>query len=237
MLKLRKSKDRGTTDSFWLESKHSFSFGDYDDPAHMGFGTLRVINEDWIRASSGFGLHPHRDMEILTYVLSGSLEHKDTLGTGSLILPGDVQRMSAGTGISHSERNPSKDTPLHLLQIWILPETKGLPPSYEQRNFLDKRAKGRLTLLASSDGREDSLTLHQDVFLYVLDLGENQSFSSALAEGRMAWVQVANGSVTLNGQPLTQGDGAALTDEKALIFQAGEEGAEILIFDLSSGDF
>jgi quercetin 2,3-dioxygenase len=237
MLKLRKSEDRGTTGSFWLESQHTFSFGDYYDPAHMGFGALRVINEDWIKASSGFGLHPHRDMEILTYVLSGSLEHKDTIGTSSLILPGDVQCMSAGTGISHSERNSSKNTPLHLLQIWILPETLGLPPSYEQKNFLEKREKGPLTLLASPDGREDSLILHQDVSLYILDLGKNQLFSYALAKGRMAWVQMARGSVALNGQPLTQGDGAALTDEKDLVFQAGEKGAEILIFDLLKSDF
>jgi len=237
MLKLRKSEDRGTTEFFWLESKHSFSFGEYHDPSHMGFGSLRVINEDKIKPDSGFGLHPHRNMEILTYVLSGTLTHKDSLGTGSGILEGDVQRMSAGTGISHSEHNLQKDDTLHLLQIWILPEKEGLPPSYEQKNFTQERGMGKLTLLASRDGRENSLTIHQDVSLYVLDLEAGQSFSYALESSRMAWVQVARGSVTLNEQLLNQGDGAAITHEKSLAFQAGDQGAEILIFDLSSSDF
>ncbi len=237
MLKLRKSEDRGTTEFFWLESKHSFSFGDYYDPAHMGFGALRVINEDKVKPDAGFDLHPHRNMEILTYVLSGALTHKDTLGTGSRILAGDVQRMSAGTGISHSEHNSQKDDTLHLLQIWILPEKEGMSPSYEQKNFTKERGMGKLTLLASREGHKGSLTLHQDVSLFVLDLNKGQSFAYALEEKRMAWVQVASGSVDLNGQSLMQGDGAALTHEKALTFQAGEEGAEILIFDLSSSDF
>lgn len=232
MLTLRKSEDRGTTEFFWLDSKHSFSFGEYHDPSHMGFGALRVINEDKIKPDSGFGLHPHRNMEILTYVLSGTLTHKDTLGTGSSILEGDVQRMSAGAGISHSEHNLQKDDTLHLLQIWILPEKEGLLPSYEQKNFTQERGMGKLTLLASRDGREKSLTVHQDVSLYVLDLDRGQSFSYALESSRMAWVQVARGTTILKGQPLNQGDGAAITHEKALAFQAGDEGAEVLIFDL-----
>lgn len=232
MLKLRKSKDRGTTEFFWLDSKHSFSFGEYYDPAHMGFGVLRVINEDKVKPESGFGLHPHRNMEILTYVLSGTLKHKDTLGNGSNILAGDVQRMSAGTGISHSEHNLSRDEMLHLLQIWILPEKEGLPPSYEQKNFTKERGMGKLTLLASREGHKGSLIIHQDVSLYVLDLETDQSFTYELEENRMAWVQIASGNVVLNGQTLSQGDGAAVIREKTLIFQSGEEDAEILLFDL-----
>jgi redox-sensitive bicupin YhaK (pirin superfamily) len=233
MIKIRKSEDRGTTQLDWLDSKHTFSFGDYYDPEHMGFGALRVINEDKVNPSGGFGTHPHRDMEILTYVLEGELEHKDTLGTGSIIKPGDVQRMSAGTGIYHSEYNASKDAPVHLLQIWIIPESKGLTPSYEQKDFTARRKSGELTLLASRDGYRDSLSIHQDVSLYVLDLVPGQSFKYVLKDDRMAWLQVARGSVSFNGQHITQGDGATLSDKQTLEFQA-QENAEILIFDLSS---
>lgn len=236
MIRLRKAEERGKTQFDWLDSRHTFSFADYFDLEQMGFGALRVINEDKVDPARGFDTHSHRDMEILTYVLEGELEHKDTLGTGSIIIPGDVQRMTAGTGISHSESNPLGDAPVHLLQIWILPEKKGLPPSYEQKNFLEKRKPGKLTLLASNDGRDDSLTIHQDVSLYVLDLNPGQSFTYDLAKGRIIWVQMARGSAVLNGQALEQGDGAAVNDEKTLEFRA-EEKAEILIFDLSNDVF
>jgi len=232
MITLRKSEERGRTKLDWLDSKHSFSFGNYFDLGHMGFGTLRVINEDMVNAAAGFDTHPHRDMEILTYVLEGELEHKDTLGTGSIIVPGDVQRMSAGTGIMHSESNPLSDTPVHLLQIWIIPEKEGFPPSYEQKNFTKNRKPGKLTLVASHNGKDDSLTIHQDVSLYVLDLNTGKSFSYELAKDRMAWVQMARGKARLNGQLLEQGDGAAIIDEKTLEFKA-EDKAEILIFDLT----
>lgn len=231
MITIRKSADRGTTKLDWLDSKHTFSFGDYYDLNHMGFGVLRVINEDRVNPAGGFGTHPHRDMEILTYVLEGSLEHKDTLGTGSVIRPGDVQRMSAGTGIAHSEYNPSKESPVHLLQIWIIPEKKGLPPSYEQKNFTAFRKPGNLTLVASPEGDKGSLSLHQNVSLYVLDLAPGKVFKYTLEQDRMAWLQIARGEVLLNGQHLRQGDGAAVSQEKILELQAQEK-AEILIFDL-----
>ncbi|MFO1242206.1 MAG: pirin family protein [Rickettsiales bacterium] len=233
MIHLRKSDDRGQAKIGWLDSKHTFSFGNYYDPENMGFGALRVINEDIVDAAAGFPTHPHRDMEIITYVMNGALEHKDSLGTGSRIVPGDVQRMSAGTGIFHSEFNPMLDEPAHLLQIWIIPNKDGLNPSYEQKNFSEKRKPGTLTLLVSPDGRDGSLTMHQDAFLYVLDLNKDQAQDVKLDEGRMAWVQVAKGSASLNGQALEQGDGAAVTKEKLLSFTAGET-SEILIFDLAS---
>lgn len=219
MITIRKSEDRGTNKLDWLDSKYTFSFADYDDPEHMGFGALRVINEDRVAPAAGFGTHPHREMEILTYVLEGALEHKDTLGTGSIIMPGDVQRMSAGTGIAHSEYNPSKDRQVHLLQIWIIPEKRGLTPSYEQKNFTAVRKPGSLTLVASKGGDKGSLTIHQDVFIYVLDLAPEQSFTYELKEGRMAWLQIARGDVFLNEQPLKQGDGVAISHEKELALQ------------------
>jgi hypothetical protein len=231
MITLRKSEDRGTIKLNWLDSKHTFSFGDYYDPNHMGFGFLRVINEDRVMPADGFGTHPHDNMEILTYVLEGALEHKDTLGTGSIIRPGDVQRMSAGTGIFHSEYNPSKERPVHLLQIWILPEAKGLKPSYEQKNFTAIRKPGNLTLIASRNGNEGSLTIHQDAYLYVLDLAPNQSFSYELEKDRMVWLQVALGDLLINGQPIKQGDGVAISHEEKLEFLA-KKTAEILIFNL-----
>lgn len=231
MITLRKSEDRGTTEQYWLESKHTFSFGDYYDPNYMGFGVLRVINEDRIKPAAGFGTHPHANMEILTYVLEGALEHQDTLGTGSIIRAGDVQRTSAGTGIAHSEHNPEQDSQVHLLQIWILPETKGLQPSYEQKNFTKIRKPGNLTLVASRRGDKGSLMIHQDIFLYVLDLEPNQSFRYTLEEDRMAWLQIARGDLLLNGQHLKQGDGLAVSYEKELELKA-EGTAEILIFNL-----
>lgn len=231
MLKLRKPTERGTTQLDWLDSQHTFSFGDYYDPEHRGFSVLRVINEDKVAPIAGFDTHPHRDMEIITYVLEGTLEHQDTLGTSSIIKPGDVQRMSAGTGIMHSEYNPLNNTHVHLLQIWIIPDRKGLPPSYEQKNFTKKRKPGNLTLLASHDGKDDSLTIHQDAFFFVLDLDSGQSFAYAAIERRKVWVQIARGSTLLNGKSLVQGDGAALTDEKTLKFEAKEK-TEVLIFDL-----
>lgn len=231
MITIRKSEDRGRTKLNWLDSKHSFSFGEYYDPHHMGFSVLRVINEDMVYPSSGFGTHSHRDMEIITYVLEGALEHKDSFNTGSVIRPGDVQRMSAGTGIAHSEYNPSADAPVHFLQIWIIPEKQGLPPSYEQKNFTTARKPNTLTLLASRGGDNTSLTIHQDVSLYVLDLEAEKSFSYRLEINRLAWVQIAQGEILLNGQLLRQGDGAAVSQEKELELLAQEK-AEVLIFDL-----
>jgi redox-sensitive bicupin YhaK (pirin superfamily) len=233
MIRIRKSEDRGPTNIGWLDSKHSFSFGHYRDNNHMGFGALRVINEDKVKAGMGFGKHPHSDMEIISYVLEGVLEHKDSLGTGSMIVAGDVQRMSAGTGITHSEANPLDDKEVHFLQIWIMPEKDDLTPGYEQKNFTGKRAAGKLTLVGSPDGREGSLTIHQDVLMYVLDLDAGGSLDYLLEEGRMVWVQVARGNATLNGMLLKQGDGAAIAQEKLLTFKVDGK-AEVLIFDLNS---
>jgi redox-sensitive bicupin YhaK (pirin superfamily) len=233
MITLRKSDARGAFKIDWLDSKHTFSFGEYHDPEHVHFSDLRVINEDIVAPGGGFQTHPHRDMEIITYVMKGALEHKDSLGTGSQIVPGDVQRMSAGTGILHSEFNPNSDQPVHLLQIWILPQIKGIKPSYAQKNFSDKRKAGQLTLLVSKDGHDDSLTLNQDASLYVLDLNPGQSFEYKPRAGRSGWIQVARGSVSINGQKLEQGDGAAIEDEALLQFTASEK-AEILIFDLAA---
>lgn len=233
MLTLRKSAERGAANYDWLDTKHTFSFATYRDPNHMGFSDLRVINEDIVAPDTGFETHPHKDMEIITYVLSGELSHKDSLGNGSTILPGDVQRMSAGTGILHSEFNSSPDKPVHLLQIWILPEKKGIAPSYAQENFTEKRAPGKLTLLVSKDGREESLTMNQDASLYVLDLDAGQSFDYQPKAGRKGWIQMARGSAALNGITLEQGDGVALDGEKSLQFKAQEK-AEILVFDLAA---
>lgn len=233
MIKVRKSEDRGSTKIDWLDSKHSFSFGNYYDLDYMGFGALRVINEDKVKPAAGFGAHPHSNMEIISYVLEGALSHKDSLGTGSIIVPGDVQRMSAGTGITHSEFNPQNDKSVHFLQIWIIPEKDGIPPSYQQKSFTHKRKPGHLTLVASREGRSESLTVHQDVNIYVLDLDSSvQEFSYPLKEGRMAWVQMARGDAIVNGYPLKQGDGAAISREENMTF-ATETKAEILIFDLN----
>lgn len=233
MMRIRKSEDRGPTRMGWLDSKHTFSFGRYRDMEHMGFGALRVINEDTVKAGTGFSAHPHHDMEIITYVLEGALEHKDSLGNGSVIVPGDVQRMTAGTGIVHSEKNALHNAPVHLLQIWIIPENDGLAPGYEQKNFSQQRAPGTLTLVGSQDGRQGSLTIHQDVSLYVLDLDAGQSYAYPLREGRMVWLQMARGSALLGGTMLEQGDGAALGSEQTVAIKATEK-SEILIFDLSN---
>jgi len=228
---VRRADDRGVAKRGWLDSRHTFSFGDYQDPDHMGFGTLRVINEDVIQPGKGFGTHGHQDMEIVTYILDGALEHKDSMGNGAVLRPGEVQRMSAGTGIEHSEFNPSPTDPVHLLQIWILPERNGLEPGYEQKSFPDDERRGTLRLVGARDGRHGAVTIHQDVDLYATILEDSAEVTHALRPGRKAWVQVARGTVGLNGQPLAQGDGAAVSDEATLTF-TGTPDAEVLLFDM-----
>jgi redox-sensitive bicupin YhaK (pirin superfamily) len=232
MINIRRSDERGGGNHGWLNTQHTFSFDSYHDPRFMGFRSLRVINEDWVEAGQGFPMHPHRDMEIITYVLEGALEHKDSLGTGSVIRPGDGQRMSAGSGIRHSEANSSKTEPVHLLQIWILPERRGLDPSYEQKAFPAEEKRGQLRLIAAPDGKDGSVTIHQDAKLYVSLLEPGQEVKHELGKGRYAWLQVAKGAVELNGTPLTQGDGAAVSDEQKLTIK-GAKDAEILLFDLA----
>jgi redox-sensitive bicupin YhaK (pirin superfamily) len=232
MITIRPAKERGRTAIDWLDSWHSFSFGDYYDPDHMGFRSLRVINDDRVAPGSGFGMHPHRDMEIVTYVLDGSLQHRDSLGTGSVIRPGEVQRMSAGTGILHSEYNPSPTEAVRLLQIWLLPERRGLKPGYEQRDFPAAQRQGRLRLVASPDGRDESVTIHQDADIHAALLGPGDRVAHRLRPGRHAWLQVARGSVTLNGKPLREGDGAAVSDEPGVEI-AAEGPGEVLLFDLA----
>ncbi len=230
MITLRKASDRGLTKIDWLNSRHTFSFGDYYDPKEMGFSVLRVINDDWIGAAKGFGTHPHRDMEIITYVLKGAVEHRDSLGTRSVIPAGDVQRMTAGTGIQHSEFNPSAEEPLHLLQIWILPEAAGIKPGYEQKT-LGERTKGKLALVASHAGGDGALKIHQDTDLYIGALGAGQSAEKEISKGRSGYVHVARGKLELNGIALGEGDGAKITEESLLKFAAPED-AEVLLFDL-----
>lgn len=230
-IKIRRGKDRGAANFGWLDSKHSFSFGHYHDPRHMGFGPLRVINEDRIAPGGGFPTHPHSDMEIISYVLDGALEHKDSMGTGSVIRAGDVQRMSAGTGVRHSEYNASKTAANHFLQIWILPERRGIAPSYEQKSFAASDKAGQLRLIGSRDGREGSITIHQDVDLYAARLASGNSVSHALSRGRGAWVQVTAGSVLLDGERLQAGDGAAIEQAGTLRLE-GVEDAEVLLFDM-----
>ena len=232
MKEIRRSDARGHADHGWLQSRHTFSFADYHDPEHVHFGPLRVINEDRVAPGAGFGTHGHRDMEIVSYVLEGALEHKDSLGTGSVIRPGDVQRMSAGTGVSHSEFNSSQTELVHFLQIWILPAREGLEPSYEQKHFADAERRGALRLVASRDGRLGSLRIHQDVDLFATLLGAGDAALHALRPGRHAWVQLARGRCELNGIPLEAGDGAAVSDETALRL-AGAKDAEVLLFDLA----
>ncbi|HJV24585.1 MAG TPA: pirin family protein [Aromatoleum sp.] len=231
MITIRRANERGVADFDWLNSKHSFSFGHYYDAAHMGFGPLRVINEDRVIPGEGFPTHGHRDMEIISYVLEGALEHRDSIGTGSVIRPGDVQRMSAGTGISHSEYNHSGSEPVHFLQIWIVPAARGLKPGYEQNHFPSEERDGRLRLIASPDGRDGSVTVHQDVRLYSALLDGGQSAEHGLAAGRIAWVQVARGEVTLNCQRLGTGDGAAVDGESAIVL-GDAQAAEVLVFDM-----
>jgi quercetin 2,3-dioxygenase len=233
MITIRKGKDRGASNFGWLDSKHTFSFGHYYDPANMGFGKLRVINEDIVAGGGGFGTHPHDNMEIISYVLGGALAHKDSLGTGSVIRPGDVQRMTAGTGIAHSEFNASERDPVHFLQIWILPEQRGLEPGYEQKSFAPESRKGRLALVGARDGREGAVTIHQDLDLFVADLDRGQAVTHALRPHRKAWVQVTRGEVVVNGEAVAAGDGAALTDETKVTIAANDN-AEILLFDLGA---
>jgi redox-sensitive bicupin YhaK (pirin superfamily) len=231
MITVRRAGDRGHENYGWLDTQHTFSFGEYHDPRHMGFRALRVINEDRVKPESGFGTHSHRDMEIVSYVLGGELAHQDSMGTGSVIRPGDVQRMSAGTGVTHSEWNHSKTEHVHFLQIWILPERRGITPSYEQKTIPEGETQNRLRLVASPDGRDGSVTLHQDARIHVARLEAGQAITQALAAGRHAWVQVARGAVELNGTALAQGDGAAVSDEQALAIRARDD-AELLVFDL-----
>jgi redox-sensitive bicupin YhaK (pirin superfamily) len=233
MQTIRRAGERGHADHGWLKSFHSFSFADYYDPAHMGWGNLRVINEDRVAPGQGFPTHPHSDMEIVSYVLEGALEHKDSLGTGSVIRPGEVQRMSAGTGIRHSEFNASRSEPVHFLQIWIVPEWQGIEPGYEQKSFPAEEKRGRLRLVASPDGREGSVTIHQDAKLYATLLSEGQRVTHHLAPGRMAWIQVARGAVRLNGEALKAGDGVGLDAPGALTLE-GLEDAEALLFDMAA---
>jgi len=231
MLTVRKAEERGHANHGWLDSYHSFSFADYYDPEQMGFGPLRVINEDRVQAGSGFGTHGHRDMEIISYVLEGALGHKDSMGNGSSIVPGDVQRMSAGTGVRHSEYNHSKTGTTHFLQIWIEPKITGIRPSYEQKHFPAAEKRGRLRLIASPDGREGSVTIHQDALVYSTVLDGKDAATHTLAPGRRAYVHVARGAVKLNGIELKGGDGVKIASENELQF-SGAKQAELLLFDL-----
>jgi quercetin 2,3-dioxygenase len=232
MLTVRRSEDRGHADHGWLNSRHSFSFADYHDPAHMGFGNLRVINEDRIAPGTGFGTHGHRDMEIVSYVLEGALAHRDSMGNGTAIVPGEVQRMSAGTGVRHSEFNHAKDAATHFLQIWLLPARAGIAPGYEQKAFSDADKRGRLRLVASPDGREGSVTIHADASLYAGLFDGDEATELALAPGRLGYVYVARGEVEVNGQALRTGDALALKQE-AKVQVARGRGAEVLVFDLA----
>ncbi|MDR6289965.1 MULTISPECIES: pirin family protein [Inquilinus] len=232
MITIRPAAERGTADFGWLDSRHSFSFGQYHDPEQMGLGPLRVINEDRVRGGAGFDTHGHRDMEILSYVLDGALEHKDSIGTGSVIRPGDVQRMSAGSGIRHSEFNHSDRDPVHFLQIWILPEQAGLAPGYEQVTVAREEKQGRLRLIGARSGGDGAVTIHQDVALYASILAAGDEVGHALQPGRKAWLQVVRGAVELNGRRLDAGDGAAVEDEAAVTITGRAADSEILLFDL-----
>jgi quercetin 2,3-dioxygenase len=234
MLKIRHAQQRGHADHGWLDSHHTFSFADYYDPANMGFRALRVINEDRVAAGNGFPRHPHRDMEIVSYVLEGGLAHKDSMGTGSVIRPGDVQRMSAGSGVTHSEYNASQTDPVHFLQIWLVPSQRGIAPGYEQKTFSTEEKDGRLRVVASPTGRDGSVTIHADATLYAGLFRTEQSATLPLAPGRHAWVHVARGSAKVNGQLLNAGDGAALSDEPNVDIEGvdGDEAGEVLVFDL-----
>jgi len=231
MITLRRSRERGYADHGWLQSHHSFSFANYYDPAHMGFGPLRVINDDRIAPGRGFGTHGHRDMEIITYVLDGAVAHRDSMGNGSTIRPGDVQRMSAGRGVMHSEFNPQKDRGTHLLQIWIEPDVRGIAPEYEEKRFPEAEKRGRLRPVASPDGREGSVRLHQDAVVYAGLFDAGEAAELPVAPGRRVWLHVARGSVVVNGQALQAGDAAALENEECIRVEQGEQ-AEVLVFDL-----
>ncbi|MDA0240816.1 MAG: pirin family protein [Proteobacteria bacterium] len=232
MLQLRPANERGMAEHGWLTSHHTFSFADYHDPAQMGFGDLRVINEDTVQPSQGFGAHPHRDMEIISYVLTGALEHKDNMGNVASIVPGDVQRMSAGTGVVHSEYNASDKDPVHFFQIWVLPDTQGIDPGYEQKAFSDDEKRNQLRLVASRDGRDGSIIVHQDLSLYASLLDQGAWVTHRPEAGRRTWIQLASGAVTVNGKDLSAGDGIAVSDESEITISA-KAGSEFLLFDLA----
>ena len=231
MIQIRPANERGYANHGWLESRHTFSFADYYDPAYMGFSILRVINEDNVMPGAGFPAHAHRNMEIISYVLEGGLEHNDSMGNGSIIRPGEVQRMSAGTGVTHSEYNASDSKPVRFLQIWIIPDQQGIKPGYEQKQFTDDEVHGKLRLVASADGRDGSVLMHQDAAIYVSKLDHGEAVEHRITNGRKAWIQVARGNVIINGHPLSRGDGAATEEEERLIISA-ESAAELLVFDL-----
>lgn len=233
MLTIRKADQRGVTKLAWLDGRHSFSFGEYHDPRHTHFRALRVINDDRVAPGGGFPTHPHRDMEILTYVIRGALEHKDSTGGGGVIRPGDLQHMSAGRGVLHSEFNHSKTEPVRLLQIWIMPQERGIEPVYQQRHFAEADRTGALLPVASPDGRDGSMPIAADATVYAAILGEGQSVSHALAPGRGAWIQVATGEVTINGTALSEGDGVAIEDEASVTITGGADGGEVLVLDLA----
>lgn len=232
MMQVRKATDRGHANHGWLDTYHTFSFSTYQDPQHMKFRALRVMNEDVVAPSQGFGTHPHRDMEIVTYVLKGALEHKDSMGNGEVLRPGEFQRMSAGTGITHSEFNPSDREPVHLYQIWLFPAQKGLEPSYEQKRFTEGERHNKLRLVASRDATEGSLLIHQDARIFLASIDAGQQVKHELNEGRHAWLQVLRGTVSLNGQDLQTSDGVAISDERSLEISATND-AEIMLFDLA----
>ena len=233
MLNIRRSDERGRSRFDWLQSSHTFSFGSYYDPQHMGYGSLRVINDDHVIPGAGFGTHPHKDMEIVSYVLEGALEHRDSMGNGSVIRPGDVQRMSAGTGVTHSEYNHSKNEPVHFLQIWFLPERGGLQPGYEQKTFSEDEKRGRFRLVASRQGSDGSVRLNQDVNMLVGLFDGEEEATLTLAEGRTAWLHVARGAVSVNGQRLKAGDGANVDAPESLSFSEGDS-AEVIVFDMKA---
>lgn len=232
MITIRKAEDRGHFDFGWLDTYHTFAFGDYHDPEFMGFRSLRVINEDRVAPRTGFPTHGHRDMEIITYVLEGALEHRDSMGNGSVISPGEVQRMTAGSGVTHSEANSSETDAVHLLQIWILPNARNLKPGYEQKTFTDEEKREQLRLVASDDGRDGSVTINQDASIYASVLEPGSELAHDLRADRHAWIQVARGAITVNGHDLNQGDGAAVSAESAVRI-AGREESEVLLFDLA----
>lgn len=233
MITVRHRDERGIANFGWLDSRHTFSFGNYFDPQQMGFASLRVINEDKIIPAKGFGTHGHQDMEIISYVLSGELEHRDSMGNGSVIRPGNIQRMSAGTGVRHSEFNASDTNPVHLLQIWIMPEQSGLQPSYEEKNFDQEQRQGKLRLVGSRDGRDNSVTIHQDVNLYLASLNQSDRLSHQINANRAVWVQVTKGEVKLNDLLLQAGDGAAIINEAEIAIAGDSSDSEILLFDLA----
>jgi quercetin 2,3-dioxygenase len=232
MITVRHAAERGTANLGWLDSRHTFSFGQYYDPNHMGFGPLRVINEDRVRPGAGFETHGHRDMEIISYVLEGALEHKDSIGNGSVIRPGDMQVMSAGTGIRHSEFNHSKSEPVHFLQIWVLPDRQGLAPRYDQKTFPASEKRGRLRLVGSPDGRDGSIVIHQDTDIYDALLSSGDAVTNNLMTGHKSWVQVVRGSVDVNGAAADAGDGVAVEDEAVLTVMSRADDSEVLVFDL-----